>query len=497
MKSLTRRVAEGAMWMVLLRSAVRALGLLSTIILARLLTPSDFGLVAMATLVAGMVEILAQFGFDSFLMRRKEEPAPEAYSSIWTLTVLRGFAIAGVLAGLAAWASDLFTEPRLEPLIYVLAASAVIEGFQNVFMVQYQRNLNFRFEFGFQVAKKVVMLMTTLTLAAIYHSYWALMAGIVVSRIFGVAISYLLCKDRPRFTLVGAGEAFSFSKWIMLANLIFYIRNSADQWLIGRLLAPSALGIYLLGKEIAELPTTELVHPIQRSLLPGFARLADDLESMRRAYLRAYGTVLQIGAPLGVGLALVAEPLVRCLLGEKWLAVAPILQILGYYGALRVASSAAGAVYLAMGKPQLDAYLAFATIVVGLPAVWWGTTHYGIEGAAYGIFFMTAAGTPMHIVTVSKLLSLRFADLVRVSWRTWAALAIMVATVTMAAEIRWPEGLLGVWIQLITLSIIGAATYCVAVAGLWALSGAPDSCEREMLTLFKAAVFPNAEKRIA
>jgi lipopolysaccharide exporter len=498
MKSLTRRVAEGAMWMVLLRSAVRALGLLSTIILARLLTPTDFGLVAMATLVAGIVEIMAQFGFDTFLIRRKDDPCRENYGTVWTLTVLRGVAVATVLASLAVWAADLFNDARLEPLIYVLAGSAAIEGFQNIYLAKYERDLNFRLQFWFQVAKKVVMLVTTLALAVIYQTYWAMMAGIVVSRVFGVALSYVLCPERPSFTFAHAGEAFSFSKWIMLSNLVFYLRDNSGQWLIGRLMHPGALGIYMLAKEISELPTTELVHPIQRSLLPGFARLSDDPVAMRRAYLRAYSTLLLIAAPIGVGLALVAGPLVECLLGAKWLEVVPVLQILGFYGALRVVYSAAGSVYLALGKPHIDAMLALATVAFGVPAMWWGATHYGLAGTAYGVFLMTAVGVPLHLITIGRLLSIEAADFGRVSWRTCASLAIMVVVVSLLKEFaHWPGGFLGPWIELATLSFAGAVTYAAAVAGLWVLSGAPESCEREILSLAKAALLPADKRSIA
>lgn len=483
------------MWMVLLRSAVRALGLLSTIILARLLTPTDFGLVAMATLVAGIVEIMAQFGFDTFLIRRKGDPCRENYGTVWTLTVLRGIAVAIVLGALAPWAADLFNDARLAPLIYVLAGSAAIEGFQNIYLAKYERDLNFRLQFRFQVAKKLAMLATTLGLAVIYQTYWALMAGIVVSRVFGVALSYFLCPERPSFTFKHVGEAFAFSKWIMLSNLVYYLRDNTGQWLIGRLMHPGALGIYLLAKEISELPTTELVHPIQRSLLPGFARLSDDPAAMRQGYLRAYATLLLIAAPIGVGLALVAGPLVRCLLGAKWLEAVPVLQILGFYGALRVAYAAAGSVYLALGKPHIDAMLAVAMVAVGVPVTWWGATHHGLIGAAWGVFFMTAIGAPLHLYVIGRLLALGLGDFVCVSWRTCAGLAVMTAAVSLLSGAHWPPGPLGPWIELIVLSAAGVLTYAMTVAGLWMLSGAPESCERELLTLVRAAVAPGGGKR--
>jgi O-antigen/teichoic acid export membrane protein len=196
-----------------------------------------------------------------------------------------------------------------------------------------------------------------------------------------------------------------------------------------------------------------------------------------------------------VGLALVAEPLVACLLGPKWMDAVPVLQVLGFYGALRVAYSAAGAVYLALGKPYIDAMLALATVFVGIPAIWWGATQYGLVGAAYGVLFMTALGAPLHLITIARLLKIGFGDFARVSWRTCGSLAIMVVVVSMLKDVSWPGGPLGPWIELVALSIAGAATYAAAVAGLWALSGAPESCEREMFSLVRAAVLPGGGKR--
>src|SRR5689334_2836021 len=129
--SVTRRMAKGAAWMVLMRLSVRATGFVSILVLARLLTPGDFGLVAMASSMLGLLECLSEFSFDMALIRDRTADRSH-YDTTWTLAIIRGLGIASVLAAGASWAAAFYQDPRLEAVLYIVAFASAISGFENV-----------------------------------------------------------------------------------------------------------------------------------------------------------------------------------------------------------------------------------------------------------------------------------------------------------------------------------------------------------------------------
>ncbi len=146
-------MAKGAAWMVAMRIAIRAIGLVSIVILARLLVPADFGLVALATMLYGLIEVMGQFGFDVVLIQN-QSAGRRHYDTAWTLTVIRNLVLAGLLAAGAPWAAGFFEEPRLQSILYWLALAALVEGFANIGVVNFRKELRFHKDFGSGLATK-------------------------------------------------------------------------------------------------------------------------------------------------------------------------------------------------------------------------------------------------------------------------------------------------------------------------------------------------------
>jgi lipopolysaccharide exporter len=482
--SLTHRVATGAGWMVLMRLGVRGIGVISTLILARLLVPEDFGLVAIATLVFGVVEAAGQFGFEIALIRDVSSGRDE-YDTAWTLTILRGLAFALILVCLAPLVADFFGDPRVKPLVYVLAAAAALDGFKNIGIVDFRKNMQFHREFSFQLWIKVIGLSITIVLAIIYRNYWALVIGTFGSRAGGVLLSYAMSRYRPKFSLSRWRRLLGFSIWILFRNISLYARDNIDKGVVSRILDAASLGIFTVAKELADLPTSELVYPIQAALLPGYARLGNDSAALSDAYIRTFSAVLMIAAPVGIGLALLAEPFVLVLLGERWRAAIPIFQILALHGAMRVSYTSAGAIFLALGKPQILAYLALATILYGTPILIAGTWWYGLSGAAWATVAITAIGAPLTAGFTSRHVGIGLVRMVTAIWRTGFSLVAMCLVVWVLLRYLPMHGLSGYpAMRLVTGAVAGASTYAGLHLGLWKLSGAPRSAEAE---LFKVA----------
>jgi PST family polysaccharide transporter len=278
---MRREIAQGATWMVLFRLFDRAVGLASTVILARLLVPADFGAVAMAMSVIALIELATAFSFEIALIQ-KRDPQRVHYDTAWTLNVLLAAGGALVTAALAYPTAAFYGEPRLVPVMWAIGAAWLVSGFENVGIVNFRREMDFAREFRFLALRRVAAFVVTLTAALTLRSYWALVIGMAAGRVFGVLLSYAMHPFRPRFSLFASRELFGFSGWMLANNVAHAVTGRIPQFFVGRLLGAQALGAYTVGAEIAQLAYTEIVAPISRALIPGYSRLAGDLDALRR-----------------------------------------------------------------------------------------------------------------------------------------------------------------------------------------------------------------------
>jgi O-antigen/teichoic acid export membrane protein len=215
-------MAHGAFWMVLFKLLERSIGLVSTVILVRLLLPADFGLVAMATSIIAVLELLGALNFDAALIQNPNAERRH-YDTAFTFNVLFG-SVCALLLLLLAWpAAGFYNEPRLTPVIAWLALSTWIGGFENIGVVAFRKNMRFDQEFKFLLAKKLIAFAVTVSLAFALRSYWALVVGMVTSRACGVVISYFSQAYRPRLTLSARHELLHFSRWLLLNNILFFL----------------------------------------------------------------------------------------------------------------------------------------------------------------------------------------------------------------------------------------------------------------------------------
>jgi len=170
---------KGSIWMVAMRWTVQGIGLISTMILARLLTPADFGIVAMGMLVVGLLEIFSSLGVDLALIRN-QAAEPGHYNTAWTFRVFQCTFITVLLLIFAPFAADYFGDPRVTIVIQILSLSVFFDGFENIGVVAFRKDLDFSKEFRFGVYKKLLGFVITVPLAFTLKSYWALVAGVVV-----------------------------------------------------------------------------------------------------------------------------------------------------------------------------------------------------------------------------------------------------------------------------------------------------------------------------
>lgn len=485
---LGRRMAKGAAWTVLARLAVRCIGLVSMVILARLLVPEDFGLVALATLVLGLLEVTAEFGFGLALIQNQTAGRGH-YDTAWTLSVLRGVVVALVMLAVAQPAAAFFDEPRLAAVLAVLALAPLIEGVANIGVINFQKDLEFGKDFVLMTAAKLGSFAVTVTLAVLWRDYWALVVGAITAKGSHVVLSYLMQPYRPRLSLAEWRSIFHFSKWIQLNSVFSFVATRFDTFIVGKLLGAQTLGLYSVAYEISTLVTSELIMPIRRVLFPGFAKIADDRDRLRQTFVDSLALMMLAGVPLSLGIALVAEPAVRVFLGPKWMEAAPLVSVLAIYGLVHVVNGNFGTVFLAIGRPHLLTALTAVGLCFALPLVGFGAMHFGALGAAVGIAAAGFLSLVVEFAMMRRVLDVSLRRLLAATWRTGLAAAAMTVAVS-AVPGQWSVGdsLMEQALWLAAMVGTGALTYVGVHLGLWRLSGLPNGAESFVFTALKLGV---------
>jgi len=417
---------------------------------------------------------------------RSNEPGRAHYDTAWTLNAALGAAIALGLIGLAPLAAQLYHEARVTPVIMTLACASLIGGFENIGVVAFRKELDFRKEFLYQVSRKLVVVFFTVPVAWMTHSYWALVFGTVFGRALGVMLSYLVHPYRPHISLAKVNALFGFSRWVLLVNFANFFRERMSDLVIGRQLGAYSLGMYNIGAEISNLPSTDLIAPINRAVYPVYARLYGDLPALRMHYLSVLGLIAFIAIPAGFGISVVAQLIAPTLLGAKWSEASVVIVILALNGVVQALQTNIYAVYLAVGKPRHQTVMQLVMFAVLLATVWPAAGRYGIAGVAWSYLISSLVALPINIAVLLRTLRLElrsfFATIVR---------PLLAATV-MALAVRSMVAWLGVGTpgagQLARLALYvasGAALYAISIALLWQACGRPPGPETSILTTLR------------
>jgi lipopolysaccharide exporter len=481
-----RQVTGGAAWMLLFKVADKSVGLVSTIVLARLLVPADFGLVAMAMSVIAFTQLMGAFGFDTALIQR-QDATRDHYDTAWTFNVALAGLMAATLAMLAVPAAHFYQDDRLVAIIGVLAIGTLGQGFSNIGVVAFRKELDFRSEFKFLFIKRIAAFAVTMALALAFRTYWALVLGTVVGNLLSVVISYCLHAFRPRFSLKARADLFHFSKWIFLSSLIGFLGGRAAHFILGRTVGATGLGLYTVSYEIAVMPSTDVIGPINRAVYPAYCLLAADRDRFYPYFLKIFGVICLIAAPVSAVLFGVAGSAVDVVLGAKWSEAAPLIQLLVVCGLVGALQSNLYLALTALGKPQVSTLLSGVLLVSTLPVIAWASLTHGVLGATYGMVFHALMNLVGILFLFKRYTGYPLRPVLTALWRPLlcgtgvAAVLAALDTGTIATLNMVPSA--G---RFIGLSLAGSVVYVLSLWLLWRACGSPVGAERAVMEFLKA-----------
>ena len=405
--SLRQKTVRSGFWVALASVGVGSLALLKSIVLARLLTPESFGLMAVCMVVMRAVQVFTETGLNAALIQRPGDVGA-AKDTVYTLTALRGLVLTLVVVLASPFVAEFYERPSIEPLLQVLAVSLAISGLNNIHGVLLQKELNFRPLYRTQQVLAILDFVVAVTLAYWWRNVWALVVGSVVSTAIGVALSFLLLPGRPRFAWDGklAKELFSYGKFLTGTSIVVYVTTEIDNVVIGKVLGMEALGLYVLAYMLANLPATHLGKAVAQIVFPLYSKLQFDRSALHSAYLHSTQVVATVALPAAVGLAVFATEIVQVVYGPKWLEAAPVIPILCLFGAMRAVSSINGYVFNAIARPDLPFYLNFGKLLVIGVLIVPATRHYGVTGAALAVTIPSMIQLPIGYAILGRIVGL-------------------------------------------------------------------------------------------
>jgi PST family polysaccharide transporter len=349
------RVARGAAWMAVFLASRALMTIASTAVLARLLTPADFGLIGMATVAVDLAGILCALGIPAIVVQSPRLTRIDLDSAFWVGIAIGTLVTALIMAG-SPIVALLFDEPALAPILCVISVILLLDEISAVHFSIASRLLLVRHEVACQLASLVVRAGVSIALAAIGWGVWSLVWGTVIARVTYCALYWWLIPYVPRWRVnmtflrrnlraagsyLGSAASFSFT-------------SSIDSAAVGRFFGAAPLGLYQTAFALPEELRSRIALAIMRVSFPAFALMQSDHSAFQAGVLQSVRFLAVIIVPMGVGMAVLADSIVRVLYGSQWLSAVPLLQLAAIIGILRAFQVVLSNIYRAKGRPDLE-----------------------------------------------------------------------------------------------------------------------------------------------
>lgn len=362
-----------------------------TVVLARLLTPDDYGVVGMVSLVLGFAKMFRDAGLTAATIQQDTLTQEQASSLFWvntTFVCLVGLAVLASAPLIAAF----FSEPRLVAITAVLAVAFIVNGLSLEHDALLKRHMKFGVIATGYVVAQVLSVVAMVACAVVGLAYWSLVVGSCVTAVVTTAISLYMCQWRPGRLRRGQGvrPMLRFGGHVMGFNIANYFSRNADNILIGRYVGADALGLYAKAYSIFLLPLQQVRGPLLDVAMPALSTLRGDPERFARYYRRLVDNLATLAVPLAMVTLVEADFIVRIILGPQWMGAVPVLQLLALVGLVQAADSSRSVVLLSQGMSRryfawglVNAVATIAGFVVGV--------RWGIVGVAAGYTVVTYA----------------------------------------------------------------------------------------------------------
>ena len=461
--SLAQRSTGGVIWNGATFATSKLLVLATTIVLARLLTPDDFGLVGIGLLVISYLDLVNDFGINAAVIQHRGDPVRVANVAFWVnmslAVALTSLAIVG-----APLVADFFDEPRATDVLRVLALTMLLTSAGAIHEARLRRSMHFKRRLVPELARAFVKGGVAIALAVSGAGVWSLVWGQVAGELVAATCYWIVMPWLPRPTADRrlTRDLFRFGSHIAAVGVLGTVLRNIDYLVIGRALGTRSLGLYTLAFRLPQLLVEGAVTIVGQVAFPAFARLQTEPRRLRNGLLRGLRLTSLVITPLSVGLAFTADPFIRAVYGERWVAAIPVMRLLALYMLIQGATRLCGDVYKAMGRASLLSRLAIVKLAVTVPLVL-VAVEYGIVAVAAAQLVAASICTVLDAVLARRIVGVTYPQLIGAFLPAIRAGTAMSVACVIAV---WATSTLGPTTRLLVIAAVGAVSYVAALIGL-------------------------------
>ncbi len=463
MTRLFHQTRLGLGWLSIGQCVKKASVLVVSIALARLLSPEDFGLIGMAFVFCQCAKILGDLGLGAGIIQ-KSELRPAHLNAVFGANIILGIVLFACFWTGADLIARFYDEPRLGSLIRVIAISFIFDAIKVVQLSLMEREMRFKQLMIIETISEVISAAVVVSFALFGWGVWSLVAQYVVPTILVAICVWIVSPWRPTgfFDRTAFNELRGFGFNLLGSNVVNYFIRNLDAALIGKYIGSAALGIYGWGYRLMLFPIYQVSGVMTRLMFPTFASIQHDRERIKDIYLKATRVIALVMFPFMTGMFILTEPFVVTLLGEKWLAVVPVLKMLCIAGLIQCVGTTTGWIYTSQGRTDLQ--LKVAVISLGVYTVGFALgLRWGIVGVATGYVVSGCLILlyPTWVIPL-RLIDISFFDMLKNLFPSFMSSMVMAGAIVIG-EMLLPAGF-SAWQQLIALSIFGVAVYWLIVS---------------------------------
>ncbi len=317
MSATANKVFKSSAFLLLAKFIQRTIGLISILVLARVLTPDDFSVVAISALLLYFCETLAATGSESYIIH-KDDVDPTDLSTAWSIDLIIKSLIFLILVLAIPFIADFYDDQRLVPVLYATSSILLINAMKSPGLIVLKRELDYRRIFYVMITQKVCAFTVTLSIALTTESYWALIVGDITSAGVLCLGSYLIHKFRPWPCLANWRNQWRFSKWILFRASVGFSKSQMDSLLISKFFSAQELGAFYMTKNLSVLPSTDIIGPAVEPLLASLSRVRNNLQEFNQQLSKAIFVITTILMPLVVFMWFFPEHIINFFFGQDW-----------------------------------------------------------------------------------------------------------------------------------------------------------------------------------
>jgi lipopolysaccharide exporter len=402
----TRDAIKGVSWLGAFRLFMRSFSFIKIAIIARILSPAQFGISDIALLILALVEVFTETGINIFLTAENEN-IDNYIDTAWIVSIIRGFFIAAIIYFSAPFISLFFRSPSCMQLLVLASFVPIFRGFINPSVAKFLKDLKYKKSVYYRASIFAVETSGMIIAVFITKQPIGIVWGIFFGAVFELFISFITARPIPRFNFkkILFMNIIKKGKWLTLSGIFNYLYHNLDNIIVGRILGTSSLGLYQRAYSISMLPISEVSDTFSSTTFPIYVKIANDSKRLQAAFYKTLFFVSILVIPASVIFFIFPKIIIELVLGKKWIMVAPALQVLAFFGSIHAITSVTVGLFYSLKKQEVITKITLVSLIGLVITIVPFINKWGIVGAGLSALFGTIITVPLVIYHVKKTFS--------------------------------------------------------------------------------------------